>query len=197
MTRSQKRSGRSWSWAACAVAVATVVSPACSETRDDPVEQIQRYCNSSWQRAGIARQDWEDCTQEAVLALLARIGSSQLPLAIADPESSHRRELKRCVWSTSKRWLRASRRSVRQRLLDLPEKCERRDAFPCTWDELLAIAHRRVSSQQYRILALSRDGWAIPQIAAELNLSPIQVSRAKHKALCRIRDLVSEAISMA
>lgn len=197
MMRSQKRSGRSWSWAACAVAVATVVSPACSEARDDTVEQIQRYCNSSWQRAGIARQDWEDCTQEAVLELLARIGASQLPLAITEPESSHRRELKRCVWSTSKRWQRAARRAIRDRLLDLPEKCEPADAFPCSWNELLAIAHRKVSSQQYRILLLSSDGWAIPQIAEELKLSPIQVSRAKHKALRRIRDLVPTAISFA
>jgi DNA-directed RNA polymerase specialized sigma24 family protein len=182
--------GRRWSWAACAVAVAAVVSPS-SLSHDEAIDQMQRYCNSSWQRAGISHQDWEDCTQETVLELLARIGPSQLPQAILEPSSEYRQQLKRCIWCTVKRWQRIARRDVRRRDVEAAESSYGIENPAAIWNELLAVGGPRMSRRESRILRLSGQGWSVTDIAGELDMTATQVSRAKYKAICKLRALVS------
>src|SRR6516225_4430274 len=76
---------------------------------DAAINQVQRYCTSSWSRAGIDRQDWQDCTQEAIMHLLTRVPADRLPTVFADRASDERRELHRAVWRTVQRWRRAPR----------------------------------------------------------------------------------------
>jgi DNA-directed RNA polymerase specialized sigma24 family protein len=166
--------------------VAAVVS-----APDDPVQQIQRYCATSWLRAGIAYQDWEDCTQDAITELLSRIGASQLATAITEPQSAARRELKRCVWCIIKRYERANRSAA-----SLPDTLAdargRSSQFPYTWDELLEEACHIVSAQQQQILILYREGWQIPEIAATLQVGTLRVSGNKYKAVRRLRNELVE-----
>jgi DNA-binding NarL/FixJ family response regulator len=44
-----------------------------------------------------------------------------------------------------------------------------------------------LSDRQRRIIALSADGWAVPDIAAELRTSPERVSDEKYKAVRKLR----------
>lgn len=185
--RRSTNGSRSLAWAACAVAVAAAVSPGSAPSQAEAVEQIQRYCATSWQRAGIHHQDWDDCTQDAFAGLLERIGTAQLPLAVSDPLSPARQELKRSVWCTVKRW----QRNVRTEL-PIDETCltapEPESQFPCSWQEMLDRACEVISPRQQQILTLLSSGWDIPEVADRLQILPIQVSRSKYKAICKLRE---------
>ena len=44
-----------------------------------------------------------------------------------------------------------------------------------------------LSERQLRILELSADGWAVPEIATELKTSPERISDEKYKAIRKLR----------
>ena len=188
--RRKMKGTRSLTWAACAMAMAAAVSPGSAPSQEEAVEQIQRYCSTSWQRAGIDHQDWDDCTQDTIAELLDRIGQAQLPLAVGDPSSPERQELKRSVWCTVKRW----QRNVRTELpidetgVTAPEPGS---TFPCSWQEALDRACDVISPRQQQILTLLSSGWDIGDIADRLHMSSIQVSRSKYKAIRKLRDVLS------
>lgn len=169
----------SWKIAAYAVAVAAAVSSPASADENATVARIQKYCAASWRNAGIKYQDWNDCTQDAITRLLERIPREQLPQAI---ENRHlRRELKRSVWSTIKRWRRT------RGFQTLPESLA---VFPTTseWDEdIEPVLDTALTPVQKRIIELSRAGWKVREIAAELRMSPQRVSDEKYKAKMKLR----------
>jgi hypothetical protein len=96
-------------FAACAVAMAASVGGALAPAEAQAVDSIERYCAASWRTAGIARQDWPDCTQQVFIELLERLSREQVPTAIADAQSQERRELNRSIWCITQRWRRAPR----------------------------------------------------------------------------------------
>ena len=173
--------------AACAVAVATAVGGTSLLSAGDTqaVEQIERYCTTSWRNAGIDRQDWPDCTQQALVELLERVSLTD---AIEDTDSDARRELNRTVWRTVQRW----RRSPRHLHYDdaAATKCDPNRSQPNddAWDEVMSIARQQLSERQNRILAMIRDGWRVSEIADELAMSPARVSDEKYKAICKLRE---------
>ena len=57
--------------AACAVAFAAAMggsSSAATASELDAIHKIERYCTVSWRNAGISQQEWDDCTQQALVA---------------------------------------------------------------------------------------------------------------------------------
>jgi DNA-binding NarL/FixJ family response regulator len=188
--RSTTPANRSLTLAACAVAVAAAVSPAQLMSQDEAVDQIQRYCSSSWQRAGIAHQDWEDCTQETIVELLDRIGAAELPAAISDPASQQRQELKRCIWCIAKRWQRSARPGTYDEAKAAQQALSAQAAY--SWDEVLGGVDHLLSRSQSQILRLLAEGWGVADVADQLQLSTVQVSRAKYKALRKLRDALAE-----
>src|SRR5262245_11888691 len=111
--------------AACAVALATAVgSSAMSSSAEarstemastgapisaGTIANLERYCSASWRNAGIRRDEWDDCTQQALLEMLEAVSPEGLPVAIHDSESQERRELNRTVWRLVQRSRRAPR----------------------------------------------------------------------------------------
>lgn len=176
--------------AACAVVFATALgsSAQASPTDLQAIQQIEHYCTASWRNAGIARQDWQDCTQQALLELLESLSSSQLNAAIHDSSSSERRELNRAVWRTAKRW----QRSVRPFSLDESRVTGQLDV-PATreqqaWEQVVAAGANCLSTRQQEILRLLHDGWAVHDIASEMQLTPARVSDEKYKAIAKLRE---------
>ncbi len=118
MIASKTARDHGWMVAACAVALATAVpgsspaacvavgaAPASSapmterETDESAaLRQMQRYCTTSWRNAGVPPQEWEDCTQQALVELLETLPHGEWSLALEQPESEARRELNRAVW---------------------------------------------------------------------------------------------------
>lgn len=175
-------------FAACAVAMAASVGGVLSANGEmQAVDSIERYCAASWRTAGIARQDWPDCTQQVFIELLERLSREQVPTAISDAQSEERRELNRSIWCITQRW----RRAPRLYPLD-PQGSAQPTVLPpadggSEWDEVAEAAAGCLSQQQRRIVALYAQGWTIQEIADELRLSPARASDEKYKAVQKLR----------
>jgi len=185
----RNRHDRPLKFAACAVAMAAAVGGSALQAAAAPneagtINQIERYCTVSWRNAGIAPQDWSDCTQQALLELLERVSHSQLPVAVQNNESPERQELNRTVWRTIKRW----QRSPRWAQFDEFAAGGTRDARQDAWDEVLTVARRHLSERQIRILQLTREGWQVQEIATELDTTTARVSDEKYKAIRKLRE---------
>ena len=156
------------------------------------VQAVEQYCNASWNNAHIARQDWDDCTQETFKRLLERVSRNQLVQAIADAKSRERRELIRCIWCTE----HSRRRSKRHYSLnseEIPDKRSGQTSFPQTLDEIREVVQDsaiRLTPRQRKILTQWLDGDSIPEIAENLAISHARVSDEKYKALRKLRRIL-------
>lgn len=163
----------------------------CGGTSTEGYESLHRYCESSWQRAGIPRQDWTDCTHDTIVELLADTKKKRSAACSED------RNLKRCVWRVAKRW----QREKRARQLDHCDPavigtshCEepvKSTAANSEVDENLVNAISELSPQQREIVQRWSAGQTIKQIANALQTSSEKVSNQKYKALKKIEQLLS------
>ena len=174
--------------ATCAALVATSLGGGFAEA--SAVDKIGQYCRASWVHAGIARQDWPDCTQQTLAELLNRISRKGLVHAITQGKSPERRELNRSIWCTVQRW----RRAPRCQSLDgneplyLPTSpCDSTSAEFSELHDWLESALTGISLRQRRVLRWWSQGQSISEIAQELGTSPARVSDEKYKALQKIR----------
>jgi RNA polymerase sigma factor (sigma-70 family) len=170
------------SMAACAVALASSLGGA-GTAEASALDQVQRYCATSWRNAGIALQEWPDCTQEALAELLERVPRHRLPAAFDDAESTERRELNRAIWRIVQRWRRQPH----------PLPLDERTADPHSPGDAIeaadsvATALRVVTPRQRDILVLWSEGWSVSEIGRRLGISAARVSDEKYKAIARIR----------
>ncbi len=182
--------------AACAVAFATAMggSALASAGELEAIGKIERYCTVSWRNAGISQQEWDDCTQQALVELLDRISREGLNEAVENTESDERRELNRTVWRTVQRW----RRRPRPTSLEESWAAERGDSSSAgqtadAWEQIASASQSCLSDRQQRILSLMRDGWRVSEIAQELEISQARVSDEKYKAIAKLRRTLGVA----
>ena len=171
------------------VMAASVAGASATRTVEaDVVDQIQRYCAVSWRKAGIARPEWSDCTQQAFLHLLERVARGDLTHALADATSTERRELNRAIWRTVQRW----RRTKRHKPLDADAVRDHRLARE-SYDhgEEISQALDQLDDRRREILCLWSQGWSIATIADRLDLSAARCSDEKYKALRQLRNTLT------
>lgn len=155
------------------------------------LEKISAYCARSWQNAGIARQDWNDCTQEVYSRLLARVREKDMRRIFDDDQSPERRELNRAIWATAQRWRRAPRQVALNGDDTRPERVD-------TWPEKMETLSRveramdsgdaRLTPTQRQIVKRWTDGESISGIADSLDMTPARVSDEKYKAIQKLRS---------
>lgn len=213
----QKKSTRDHGWvvAACAVAFASAVpggssvagavaetslsapavasTPASTslETDDGAVRHLTRYCTASWRNAGVHPQEWEDCTQQVVVELFELVPRAEWQVAIEQPESEARRELNRAIWRIAQR---VRRQKPAAPLVDEWAVASSPTAARELWHQVDLAARACLTPRQQVILELSRDGWKVAEIAAELRVTPERVSDEKYKAISRLRAAVGEQV---
>jgi len=182
--------------AACAVAVAAAMGGSNSATASEleTIDKIERYCTVSWRNAGISRQEWDDCTQQAIVELLDRISREGLSAAVQNIESPERRELNRTVWRTVQRW----RRRPRPQSFDETRSGQQHDASrnndtESAWEQIATAGESCLSQRQQQILSMMRDGWRVSEIADELQIPQARVSDEKYKAIVKLRDVLGIA----
>ena len=194
------------SLAACALVVATTAADPAAQTASGAVvaataagqqvrsvllEKIDAYCRRSWQNAGIARQDWNDCTQEVYSRLLSRIREQDLQIIFDDDESPERRELNRAIWATAQRWRRAPRPAALNGDDTRPQNL---DTWPEKMEALSRVEHAvdsgdaRLTPTQRQIVKRWTDGESISHIADALDMTPARVSDEKYKAIQKLRQ---------
>ena len=188
MKRERTAASAGLQFAACAVAMAASVSGALASGGEaQALDSIERYCSASWRTAGIARQDWPDCTQAVFMELLERLSRDKVSTAISDAQSEERRELNRSIWCITQRW----RRAPRLYTLD-PHGPAHPTVYPTrrdddSWDEVAEAAADCLSEQQRRIVGLYAEGWSINEIADELSITAARASDEKYKAVQKLR----------
>jgi len=182
--------------AACAVAFAAAVGGSSRATAGEleTIDKIERYCTVSWRNAGISQQEWDDCTQQALVELLDRMSRDGLREAIGNVESHERRELNRTVWRTVQRW----RRRPRPQTFDETFGSEQRDVA-CSdetenaWEQIVSASESCLSERQQQILSMMREGWRVGEIAEELQIPQARVSDEKYKAIVKLRGVLGIA----
>jgi RNA polymerase sigma factor (sigma-70 family) len=190
MASDMTKSGRGVSMAACAAALAASVglgpSPVAAARM---IDQVSRYCTTSWRNAGIHPQDWSDCTQEAIARLLERVPQDKLDAALDAGETPEHRELKRAVWRTIQRW----RRALQFAPIDGRQFAESDDAQEqVDLRDTLATAVASLSPRQQRILALWSEGFSVDEIARELGIPAARASDQKYKAIRKLQRLLAD-----
>jgi len=151
------------------------------------IQQIQRYCTTSWRNANIPRAEWSDCSQQVFAELLERVSRENLANAIVNSGSPERRELNRSIWRMIQRWIRAVR-YVSLGGSDCPDPTTIRlsQSEGDNLEIVMKVAAERLTPRQNRILSLLCDGQSIREIAKQLGIPARRVSDEKYRAIQKI-----------
>ncbi len=149
------------------------------------VTDISKYCQTCWRNARLPADRWQDCTQAVFVRLLERVEAEKWGTVLVDSETAERREFLRAIDAVKKRTQRARKFTALS-----PELAERRPVNNVTRDDREAVAKaaaEHLSPRQRRVLELTADGWAVPDIAAELGTTVERVSDEKYKAIRKLQ----------
>jgi len=171
-------------------ALATVSAQASNGPNPKAVQDISKYCQTCWRNARLPADRWQDCTQEVFVRLLERIEAAKWETVLRDDETAERREFIRAIDAVKKRTQRARKFSnLSPDVAEYRPENELRDDR----DAVAKAAHEVLSPRQRRILELTSDGWAIPQIASELAAPVERVSDEKYKAIKKLQHYLGAA----
>lgn len=187
---------RNMKLAACAVAFAAAMGGAHSAAASEleTIDKIERYCTVSWRNAGISQQEWDDCTQQALVELLDRISREGLSEAVQNIESPERRELNRTVWRTVQRWRRRPQpQTFDESWTGSQHGASHGNETENAWEQIASVSETCLSERQQRILSMMRDGWRVGEIAEELQIPQARVSDEKYKAIAKLRGVLGIA----
>ena len=150
------------------------------------VNDISRYCQTCWRNARLPADRWPDCTQEVLVRLLERVEPTKWGSVLVDDETIERREFIRAIDAVKKRTQRA--RKFVGLTPDVSDYRGRNETSVRDDREAVAKAAREVlSPRQRRILELTADGWAIPEIAVNLDTTVERISDEKYKAVKKLQ----------
>lgn len=157
-----------------------------SETTVRAVNDVSRYCTACWRNARIPADCWSDCTQDVLSRLLERIPTEHWDRLLKG-EGEERQEFLRAIDAVKKRTQRSLKRSCT--LTGVVE--DRRDGHERERADEREIVRRAatelLSPRQQRILQLSLEGWAVQEVAEEMQLPAERVSDEKYKAIRKLR----------
>lgn len=172
---------------AVVLGTALAASPAKGSTADlspKAIQDISKYCQACWRNARLPADRWEDCTQSVFARLLERVETDKWGTVLKDAETAERREFIRAIDAVKKRTQRA--RKFGTLSSDVAEHA-RTENVRDDRDAVAKAAREMLSPRQRRILELTADGWAIPEIATELNAPVERVSDEKYKAIKKLQ----------
>lgn len=174
-----------------ASAAATRTTRIASEQGLPPavIDELTRYCQVCWRNARVPFDQWDDCTQQVFTRLLERIpvGNWSQMLRADDEESPDRRELFRAIDATKKRSQRS--RKIQPITNDIRDnQISTRHGIQEQREAVHQASEQVLSPRQQRIVELSADGWAVQEIATELNSTAERVSDEKYKAIRKLRN---------
>ena len=166
-------------------------STTASEPGEKAVTDISKYCQTCWRNARLPADRWQDCTQAVFVRLLERVEADKWGTVLVDSETDERREFLRAIDAVKKRTQRARKFAAQS-----PEVAERRPVSNATRDDREAVAKaaaEQLSPRQRRILELTADGWAVPEIATELATTVERISDEKYKAIKKLQHTFGAA----
>jgi RNA polymerase sigma factor (sigma-70 family) len=170
---------------ALAATPAKASAASATEPSSKAVTDITKYCQTCWRNARLPADRWQDCTQAVFVRLLERVEADKWGTVLVDSETAERREFLRAIDAVKKRTQRARKFAALS-----PELPDRQPVNNSTRDDREAVAKaaaEQLSPRQRRILELTADGWAVPDIAIELGTTVERVSDEKYKAIKKLQ----------
>jgi RNA polymerase sigma factor (sigma-70 family) len=158
---------------------------ASADLNPKAIQDISRYCQACWRNARLPADRWEDCTQSVFARLLERVETDKWGTVLKDDETAERREFIRAIDAVKKRTQRARKFGTLSG--DVAEHARTENTVRDDRDAVAKAAREMLSPRQRRILELTADGWAIPEIAAELSAPVERVSDEKYKAIKKLQ----------
>ena len=150
------------------------------------VQDIGRYCQTCWRNARLPADRWGDCTQEVFTRLLERVEAGRWETVLKDDETLERREFLRAIDAVKKRTQRARKcATLTPDVTDYRGRTE--NSVRDDRDAVAKAAREVLSPRQRRILELTADGWAVPEIATDLATTVERVSDEKYKAIKKLQ----------
>ena len=163
---------------------AAAASPGIA-TSEKAVTDISKYCQTCWRNARLPADRWQDCTQEVFIRLLERVDADKWGSVLVDDETIERREFLRAIDAVKKRTQRARKFSGLSP--DLPDRMPTNTVTKDDREAVAKAAAELLSPRQQRLLALTADGWTVPEIAEELKTTPERISDEKYKAVKKLQ----------
>jgi RNA polymerase sigma factor (sigma-70 family) len=158
-----------------------------AEVSPRAITDISRYCTACWRNARLHPDSWNDCTQEVFCRLLERVTPATWD-QILQSEGEERRELVRAIDAVKKRTQRGRKATVDSVELladrhDVEQRRQNEDR-----EELSQAVDQVLSERQRRIVQMTREGWAVHDMARALHLPPARISDEKYKAVQKLRE---------
>jgi DNA-binding CsgD family transcriptional regulator len=151
----------------------------------DDLRDVTRYCQACWRNARLPADVWSDCTQQVLARLLQTVPTHQWTVMLK-AEGEEKREFLRAIDAVKKRTQRT--RKPGELTADVADARLRPTvSVREQWEAVNVAAARVLSERQKRIVELSANGWAVPDIAAELGTTTERVSDEKYKAIRKLR----------
>lgn len=178
-------------------ALTTLGSSTAADVADLPnpkaLADIQRYCTACWRNARLDPECWSDCTQDVFCRLLERV-SPQAWNRLLNPEGEERREFVRAIDTVKKRFQRQRKFSptavetlADRKEMNAGKRNERRESCVEAMQTLL-------TQRQQTIIGFALDGWAVHEIATQMEISEERVSDEKYKAIRKLRRHFQEIV---
>jgi DNA-binding CsgD family transcriptional regulator len=156
-----------------------------TEVSGEEIRDVTRYCHVCWRNARLPADAWADCTQQVLTRLLQTVPADQWTLML-QADGVEKREFLRAIDAVKKRTQRTRRPG--ELTAEVADARQRPTvAVREQWEAVNVAADRVLSERQKRIVELSANGWAVPDIAAELGTTTERVSDEKYKAIRKLR----------
>src|SRR5208283_71728 len=157
-----------------------------SQATIQTVNDISRYCAACWRNARLHPDCWTDCTQDVFTRLLERVAPHEWDRVLL-ADGDERREFLRAIDAVKKR---TQRRHKCATLLEdaVADQRTMSDGRAADRAAVEQVAAELLSPRQQRILQMSFEGWAVPEIARVLLTTPERVSDEKYKAIRKLRE---------
>lgn len=172
-----------------------------SEALASGLNQLERYLGRAWARAGIAPQQYEDCTQSVYLSLMEQLGTARFACLaggvglhgvreVLSWETPEGPDFFRAVDMVKKRTQRTKPfQSLDDHLDSLTDQRRARDDSREWLGLLHEVMDTALSAREANLIRLTLDGNTPADIAQAWGVSAKTVSNEKSLALRKLRDV--------
>lgn len=172
------------------------------------LDQLDRYLGRAWARAGIAPQQFEDCTQSVYVTLLEQLGPIGFSHLAGDVgrhgvrqvlnwESAEGPDFFRAIDMVKKRTQRTRTHvSLDDQALEIGDRDVSGDASERDWNNTLAETMARVlSPREARLIRETLEGKSPAEIANDWGCAPKTVSNEKSRAFQKLREALAPVLA--
>lgn len=174
-----------------------VVSSLDQQAMASGLNQLDRYLTSSWKRAGVSPQSYEDSSQAVYITLLQQLGRNRFDAMLNDVGRWGIKEVFSKETDEGQDFFRAvdmvKKRVQRERTYQPLDDAAVASADPETQsrlDALREVIDRSLTPREASLIQESLKGRTPSEIALEWGVAPKTVSNEKTRVLNKIRDVL-------